>query len=212
MPTAQSSPSRSEPPNAPELIHISTWSDPLIDRLGHEPRSAYVEQFWLSVVGPSTIWFLRHCATELDRQPDGVEIDLAITARRLGLGHRGGRNSPLARSILRACRFGAARAAGSGRLEVRRRLPPLNRGQIQRLDDQLQLRHQQYLDAPSTSDIATQERARRLALGLLECGDPLDRAEMQLDRWSFPPTVAAEAVNWAWDLHHRRAGIGPEAA
>ena len=215
MSTAQPSPdsSLSEPSAAPELIHISVWPDPLIDRLGHDPRSAYVEQFWLSVLGPSTVWLLRHWANMLDHQPDGAEIDLALAARRLGLGHKGGRNSPLARSIIRACRFGAARAPGGGRLGVRRRLPPLNRCQIQRLPEELQLRHQEYLDAPlASADITNQERARRLALGLVECGDPLDAAELQLDRWSFSPNVAAEAVNWAWDLHHRRAGIGPEAA
>ena len=215
MSTAQPSPdtSLSEPSPVPELIYISVWSDPLIDRLGHDPRSAYVEQFWLSVLGPSTVWLLRHWAGILDQEPDGAEIDLAITARRLGLGHKGGRNSPLARSMIRACRFGAARATGSGRLEVRRRLPPLNRGQIQRLPEALQRCHQVYLDAPlASADPTTQERARRLALGLVECGDPIDAAEIQLDRWSFSPTVAAEAVNWAWDLHHRRAGIGPEAA
>ena len=57
MSTAQPSPdpSLSEPSEVPELIYISVWSDPLIDRLGHDPRSAYVEQFWLSVLGPSTV-------------------------------------------------------------------------------------------------------------------------------------------------------------
>ncbi len=215
MSTAQTSPvpSPEEPAPQAELVHISTWSDPLIDRLGHDPRSGYVEKFWLSVLGPSTVWLLRHCADVLDQQPDGAQIDLAIAARRLGLGHKGGRNSPMARSILRACRFGAARAAGSGRLEVRRRLPPLNRGQIQRLPTELQRQHQQHVDSPlSNSDTGTQERARRLALGLVECGDPIDAAELQLDRWRFTPIVAAEAVTWAWDLHNRRAGIGPEAA
>lgn len=215
MSTAQSSPvsSPDDPPQQAELVYISTWFDPLIDRLGHDPRSGYVEKFWLSVLGPSTVWLLRHCADVLERQPEGAEIDLAIAARRLGLGHKGGRNSPMARSILRACRFGAARASGSGCLEVRRRLAPLNRGQIERLPADLQRQHQQYVDAPlSSSDTNTQERARRLALGLVECGDPIDAAEMQLDRWCFTPVVAAEAVNWAWDLHTRRAGIGPEAA
>ena len=30
------------------------WLDPVIDELGHDPRSAYVETFWLPVLGPPT--------------------------------------------------------------------------------------------------------------------------------------------------------------
>ncbi len=36
-------------------LHIRPWPDPVIDRLGHDPRSAYVERFWLGVLGPSTL-------------------------------------------------------------------------------------------------------------------------------------------------------------
>ena len=38
----------------PQLA-IEPWPDPVIDRLGHDPRSAYVERFWLSILGPSKI-------------------------------------------------------------------------------------------------------------------------------------------------------------
>jgi hypothetical protein len=31
------------------------WTDPVIDTLGHDPRSWYVEQFWLGIIGPTTI-------------------------------------------------------------------------------------------------------------------------------------------------------------
>ena len=35
-------------------LHIVRWHDPLIDQLGHDPRSRYAELFWLGVLGPST--------------------------------------------------------------------------------------------------------------------------------------------------------------
>ena len=35
-------------------LHVSAWADPVLDRVGHDPRSAYVEQFWLGILGPST--------------------------------------------------------------------------------------------------------------------------------------------------------------
>ncbi len=46
---------------APELsfpidrLTVEAWPDPVIDQLGHDPRSAYVERFWLGVLGPSRI-------------------------------------------------------------------------------------------------------------------------------------------------------------
>jgi len=186
-----------------EQVYIRSWDDPIVDRLGHDPRSIYVEQFWLGILGPSTIWLLRHCRHELDRSPSGFVLDLGDTAGALGIGHKGGRNSPLARSIARACRFGAAQPVGLGELEVRRRLPPLNRAQLSRLPPLLQRRHQQFIETADQGDQASLERrARRLALGLIQCGDTVDNAELQLGQWRFHPSIAASAVRWAWDKHH----------
>ncbi|MEQ8840673.1 MAG: hypothetical protein RIB98_06805 [Acidimicrobiales bacterium] len=186
-----------------EQVYIRSWDDPIIDRIGHDPRSSYVEQFWLGILGPSTIWFLRHCRHELDRSPHGFVLDLSDTAGALGLGHKGGRNSPLARSIARACRFGAAQPVSVGELEVRRRLPPLNRAQLGRLPPPLQRRHDTFQRDQESGDQATLERrARRLALGLVQCGDGVDDAELQLGQWRFHPAIAAAAVRWAWDHHH----------
>lgn len=186
-----------------EQVYITSWDDPLVDRMGHDPRSTYVEQFWLGVLGPSTIWFLRLCRHELDRAPQGFVLDFSDAAGALGLGHKGGRNSPLARSLLRASRFGAARAVGAGQLEVRRRLPPLSGAQLARLPVLVQRRHQDFLDADIAPDFDGQrDRARRLALGLVACGDGVDDAELQLGQWRFHPSIAADAVRWAWDHHH----------
>jgi hypothetical protein len=34
-------------------LRIVPWRDEVIDELGHDPRSHYVETFWLPVLGPS---------------------------------------------------------------------------------------------------------------------------------------------------------------
>ena len=34
---------------------ITPWIDPVVDARGHDPRGAYVERFWLSVIGPTNI-------------------------------------------------------------------------------------------------------------------------------------------------------------
>ncbi|MEM9200832.1 MAG: hypothetical protein AAGC53_04205 [Actinomycetota bacterium] len=196
---------------APDPLHLLRWHDPLIDQLGHDPRSRYVEQFWLGVLGPSTTLLLRHFADALDSGGGVAHVDLLDVAGQLGLGHRGGRNSPLARSIQRAIRFGAARPAGGPTLEVRHRLAPLNRAQVERLPHRLQSLHHTH-QAPETSDRSAQSRARRLALSLLECGDGFDETERQLDQWRVPSTIAAEAVNWAWERHRHAANHHPGAA
>ncbi len=197
-----------------ESIKVSAWPDPLIDRLGHDPRSVYVEQFWLGILGPSTVWLLRHCASRLDTAPEGFDLTLTDVAAALGLGHRGGHNSPLARSIMRACRFGAARAISENELQVRRHLAPLNRGQVERLPEHLRERHRIYIEGElDTGDLESQRRrARRLALGLVACGGQVDDSELQLGRWRIHPSVAAEAVRWAWDQHNPAVAEGPEAA
>ena len=43
------------PPPRPKL-RVEPWHDALIDEVGYDPRSDYVEAFWLPVLGPSTTW------------------------------------------------------------------------------------------------------------------------------------------------------------
>ncbi len=195
-----------------EFLFIERWPDPLLDRLGHDPRSRYAEKYWLGVLGPSTTWFLRLCADALDHAPGGVQLELTDVAHQLGLGHRGGRNSPLARSIQRACRFGAARAAGQDTLQVRSRIAPLNRGQIERLTPELQRDHAKDVGERATGAPTEAARARRLALSLIECGDGFGEAERQLDSWQVPAVLAADAVRWAWDRHITAAQTAGYAA
>ena len=37
-----------------DALQIRPWPDPVIDTVGHDPRSHYVEEFWLGILGPST--------------------------------------------------------------------------------------------------------------------------------------------------------------
>jgi hypothetical protein len=200
--------------DTPTTLILSRWVDPLLDKLGHDPRSRYVERFWLPVLGPSTIVFLRHCADHLDQAGASptIELELETIARHLGIGHKGGRNSALTRTILRSCRFGAARAGRGNNLELRRGVPPLNRTQVNHLPDQLQTEHRHFVEHHPRNDEATVDRVRRLALGLVECGDTITLAEGQLASWNVPPAVAAEAVRWAWTYHIEHREQDPTAA
>ncbi len=200
---------------APRLA-IEPWPDPVIDRLGHDPRSAYVERFWLSILGPSTVVLLRRLAVELDQHPEGVSLDLAETAASIGVGMKGGRQSAFMRTVDRVCRFGGARWQGPEQLGVRRKLPPLTRGQLLRLSPGLQQQHEAWVGLDNHAFrhddvVRMRERARGLALSLLELGEDPSTAEQQLHRWRFHPAVAHEAMRWAIDRHREMAGSTPDA-
>ena len=204
LPTKEGSvPLTTDPVFPVPALTVEPWPDPVVDELGHDPRSAYVERFWLPVLGPSTVWFLRRVADRLDDEPDGFTLDLADTARSLGVGMRGGRNSPMVKTIERTCRFGAARMHGAGELAVRRRLAPLNRAQAERLPESLQREHTAWLQRPRpTPDVEQRkDRARALALSMLELGEDPDACERQLHRWRFHPALAHEAIRWAVANH-----------
>jgi hypothetical protein len=180
-------------------LAVEAWPDPVIDEVGHDVRSLYVERFWLGLLGPSATWLLRRLVSGLDDHPAGYELDLALTATELGLGNRSGRHSPFFRSIERCCRFGAAHQVGDRTLRVRRKLPPLTRAQLQRLPDALREAHERWTEGPSTSLPVDQlrERARGLALSLLELGEDTEATERQLHTWRLHPAIAHEAVAWA---------------
>jgi hypothetical protein len=141
-------------------------------------------------------------AAGLEREPAGFDLPLADTARALGLGGEG-RHSPFLRAIGRVCQFDLAQPQGDGVLAVRRKLPPLSRRQLVRLPEALQAEHEAWVSADrSTPDFERlQQRARRLALSLLELGEDLEQTERQLHRWRFHPALACEASRWAWQRH-----------
>ena len=194
-----------------DVITLIPWIDHRLDDVGHDSRSIYVEQFWLGTLGPSTIWFLRHCANLLDAA-DSTAINLRETASTLGIGHEGGSRSAMSKTVARACRFRAARSVGSTTLAVRLRLPQLSYRQLQRLPEPVQRRHEEFTSADLSRDevCRQQSRVRRLAVCLIECGDSFEQTERLLARMSYHPAIVAEAVRWAWSFHHGRSS--PEAA
>lgn len=187
-----------------DTLNIRPWPDKIIDTLGHDPRSSYVETFWLGVLGPSTTWLLRRLVTELERTPGGFELSLADMARALGLGSRGGRHSPFMRALTRLVQFDLAQPHGTT-LAVRRKVPPLNRRQVGRLPASLQAQHlalqQAELERPPFEEM--RQRTRRLALSLIEIGEDIQSAERHLLRWGYHPALSREAASWAWQRHQR---------
>ena len=197
-----------------DSLHIRPWPDPVIDVVGHDPRSAYVERFWLGILGPSTTWLLRRLATGLEASPAGFDLPLSETARSLGLGDQGGRHSPFMRALARCCKFDLAEPRPEGALAVRRKLPPLNRRQVMRLPASLQAEHRQLVDANLRTPAAEQMRRRgcQLALSLFELGEDRESVERQLLDWRYHPIMAREAAAWAFERHRKAEAAGAAAS
>jgi hypothetical protein len=138
------------------------------DGEGFDPRSAYVETYWLAVLGPSSILTLRRLTDWLEDTPSGVVISLEELALSLGLGHGTGRNAPVVRTLDRLVGFGVARIAWEA-YAVRTAIPALSQRQVRRLPRSLAARHGHDVDglrsAPTVAPVVgigmTPDLARR---------------------------------------------------
>ncbi len=186
------------PTTQPDDLRLIRWSNDDDLTFGHDPRSTYVEHFWLGTLGPTTTWFLRHCAHLLEGK-DSTTMNLRDVAKALGIGYRGGNRSALSRTVARACRFRAARPVGSNTLAVRLKLPHLSLSQQRRLPKHLRRLHDLYVAPGLGTDPFSHEqaRARQLALSMIKCGDTPEDAEIYLACMKLHPAIVAEAVRWA---------------
>ena len=189
----------------PETIRVRPWPDPVIDTLGHDPRSLYVETFWLPTLGPTSVLLLRHLAHRFEREQGTIEVPVAATSQALGLGPREGNASPLVKSVGRLVQFDLAFAHADGTVAVRRSLPPISRRHIHRLPEHLLAQHEAWMArSEGPRDIAGR-RARRVAVTLVELGNDVDVVERVLHDLGFSPPLCRESALWAQARHHSQA-------
>jgi hypothetical protein len=179
-------------------IRVTPWPDPVLDVIGHDPRSWYAETFWLPTLGPTALLLLRHLADRFEIDPTGIDLPIADTAAALGLGPRAGQHSPLVRSLARLQQFELACSENDTTIAVRRALPPVHRRHVRRLPAGLQARHAEWTAGQQTKPVdLARRRARRFALTLLAQGETMDGVERALHAGGFHPALAHEAVRWA---------------
>jgi hypothetical protein len=130
---------------APPHIHITTWKDPVVDALDIGVFSAYVELFWLPVLGPTATFLLRRLNLLLVQHAEGFAINLNELGASLGLGQGETRHAPLPRAIGRCVRFGMAKRPGPDHLAVRRNVATLPLQHVSRLHPALQKDHANFL-------------------------------------------------------------------
>lgn len=187
-------------------IAIRPWGDPVLEQFGHDPRSVYVERYWLAILGPTATWLMRHLAYRFDEEPNGFLLDLEDTSRAIGVGTKQLPGAVFVRILERVISFGFAQLIDDTTLVVRRHMPSLTRRQIQRLPRAHQRAHDR--DQASQRDRVHPDQARRraraLALSLFELGEDYEATERQLHHWSFHPAITHDAVRWAHAEHTDR--------
>jgi hypothetical protein len=177
----------------PVVVRITPWIDPVVDRRGHDPRSSYVERFWLGTLGPTATWLVRRLAAGFDDRPDGYDLDLATTAQALGLSYSKGASSAFAKAFGRCLMFGLAHQRSDG-YAVRRMLPDVARRHLSRMPPSVQQEHECWLESARGHRLDELQRGRTLAVAMLDAGDDLELIEGQLVAVGIPATTAAEAV------------------
>ena len=181
------------------VLRVRPWDDPNLRRRGHDPRSIYVERFWVAILGPSAVWLLRLLAREFDELAPGEELrlDLDSTARRLGLQHRGGRQSTFMRTIERCGMFDLAHFDDDAVLIVRTRVPPVPRRLQMRMPPELRAEVGHWSRIDGHADFSVGE-TRLLAICMLTLGHGLHESAERLVTLGLTPSAANEATAWAW--------------
>src|SRR5439155_26112666 len=89
-------------------LPVSKLSEPH-GACGFDARSAYVETYWLAILGPSCVLLARRLVSWLEAESGGFEISPAALAGTLGVGSGVGRHAPIVRTLTRLADFGLAR-------------------------------------------------------------------------------------------------------
>jgi hypothetical protein len=195
---------------SPRQLRIRPWEDPVLDRQGHDPRSAYAETFWLPLLGPSATFLARRLASRFDEEPAGFALPADDAARSLGLGHKQGRRSPFNRTVGRLVQFRLLHLDAEDVILARRRFPGLSRTQVSKLPASLQEAHEAYKTSESAAPAlpVMRERARSLALTFLELGETPEEVLAHLHRLRFDPPLRRQALAWAIERHEPGAATG----
>ena len=132
-----------------DIDSFQLWAVPPGRDIGHDPRSAFVEQFWLSTLGPSATWIIRRIADHLDDQPDEFAQSVGLSfARRV--------DSPFGRAPHRCSIFNLIRPNDNGH-DVKRRMPDLTTRQLDRIQQQLRRNHDEWIQQTRTTDVSAIE-------------------------------------------------------
>lgn len=178
-------------------IRFTSWRDVNIESLGYDPRSSYVEKFWLPFLGPSTVFMIRRVTELLESEPYGFALALEDFSIMLGLGANTNKHSSVQKTLNRLLVFELARIMPSKAVSVRLKLPPLPQRYLNRLSSSMRLLHEKETKGEDENGLSSiRARARSLALTLSRLGHDRSAIERQLLSWRFHPSICFETLSW----------------
>ncbi len=188
------------------FINVGLWKRDagasLSTQSSYDLRSVYVETFWLPILGPSTIFFLRFLAGKFRSVAagQGLVLDLKETAQCLGLSDRLTHNAPMVRTIARCIDFDIAKITGPDTLLVRTFLPPLSRRHQNHLPPSLSGLHAALGENSGVKSLnwnPAMIKSRELAIKLIKTGLDESDCEQHLLSKGFHPSLVRETVCFA---------------
>jgi hypothetical protein len=119
------------------VLRVEPWADPVVEAVGHDPRSAYAHEFWLPIVGPSGLLVTRKLLERLEAAGGPCDVDTVELASSVGLGPGAGRNSRITATLGRLAGFGLLHVGpahdGTSAIVLRTAWAPLTRSQALKL-------------------------------------------------------------------------------
>lgn len=123
----------------PQTIRVQRWADPLVEESGYPLNAAYVETFWLPVLGPTALWTARRLAGMVAAHST-IEVDVERLALAVGVGPDLGPNDTMPLTIRRLVGFGVMQGHREF-YEVRTHLAELPLRRVERLPEFLRDEH-----------------------------------------------------------------------
>ncbi len=167
-------------------IHPAPHPNLEVHRAGFPLDHPYLEQCWTPILGPSSVMLLRRAAW-LWREQTPAEIDTPELASQLGLGHRGGQRSPLARTLQRIVRFRFAEWSGPTSLDIYSEVRPLRDRDLERVPDWCAVQHNHLLTRHLDELQSRNSAARTPISPAPDPPDPAAEMAMRLSQFASAP-------------------------
>jgi hypothetical protein len=178
---------------ASKMLAFQPWNDPHFDRWGSEPRSSYVERFWLPVLGPSSIVLARNIMAAFDSNNGGYRINSAVQAGSVGLAP-----GQLRRVIERLVGFGLAKYCDPNTVALRTAWPLIGSSAIRQLPKAISQLHSDWILLTDTLDPDSVQQREFWRLTVAEHGkgaSPVD-LDAALRRLGCAQQLRIELVDW----------------
>ncbi len=157
---------------------------------GVDPRSVYVDYFWLPLLGPVALCTARLLTELVASGADPIHLSVDEIGSSIGI-EDGTAPATVLRALQRLESAGIITVAADGSLHLLPQLPRLSAGQVERLPDDLQLVHRDWApevsaDQPAIAPLARTNSNRLLTLAATienTLVNPLSSPQQNVERW-----------------------------